>query len=115
MVGVGHTSPPIWPCSDWGLPCRCCYQQRGGLLPHRFTLTLPPVFETVAPGGLFSVALSVALRRPGVTWQLPYGARTFLGPLSAPATTVLDQWVEDNEIGSPELGVRRPHLPLGPS
>jgi hypothetical protein len=39
-IGVGHTSPPIWPCSDWGLPCRRCYQRRGGLLPHRFTLTL---------------------------------------------------------------------------
>jgi hypothetical protein len=38
-VGVGHTSPLIWPCSDWGLPCRRCCQRRGGLLPHRFTLT----------------------------------------------------------------------------
>jgi len=63
MVGVGHTSPPIWPCSDWGLPCHHCYQWRGGLLPHRFTLT------HLAAGGLFSVALSVASRRPGVTWQ----------------------------------------------
>jgi hypothetical protein len=40
IVGVGHTSPPIWPCSDWGLPCHRCYQRRGGLLPHLFTLTL---------------------------------------------------------------------------
>ena len=30
---------PIWHCSRWGLPCRRCCQQRGGLLPHRFTLT----------------------------------------------------------------------------
>jgi hypothetical protein len=63
MGGVGHTSPPIWPCSDWGLPCHHCCQWRGGLLPHRFTLT------HLAAGGLFSVALSVAFRRPGVTWQ----------------------------------------------
>ena len=28
----------IWPCSKWGLPCRYCYQQRGALLPHLFTL-----------------------------------------------------------------------------
>jgi hypothetical protein len=42
LVGVGHTSPPIWPCSDWGLPCHHCYQRCGGLLPHRFTLTLHP-------------------------------------------------------------------------
>src|SRR5439155_25820417 len=63
--GVGHTSPPIWPCSDWGLPCRPCCQCRGGLLPHRFTLTS----GVAAGGGLFSVALSFAFRRPGVTWQ----------------------------------------------
>ena len=31
---------PIWSCSKWGLPCHCCYQQRGALLPHHFTLTL---------------------------------------------------------------------------
>jgi hypothetical protein len=30
---------PIWSCSGWGLPCRHCYQQRGALLPHHFTLT----------------------------------------------------------------------------
>ncbi len=75
-VGVGHTTPPIWPCSDWGLPCRRCYQWRGGLLPHRFTLTSPALASHAhcsrtlrARGGLFSVALSVAFRRPGVTWQ----------------------------------------------
>ena len=62
-IGAGRTSPPIWPCSDWGLPCRSCYQKRGGLLPHHFTLT------PLAQGGLFSVVLSVASRRPGVTWQ----------------------------------------------
>ena len=37
--GPGRTSPPIWPCSDWGLPCHGCCQPRGGLLPHHFTLT----------------------------------------------------------------------------
>jgi len=30
---------PIWYCSRRGLPCHCCYQQRGALLPHPFTLT----------------------------------------------------------------------------
>ena len=53
----------IWPCSDWGLPCHDRCRPRGGLLPHLFTLT-PWI-----GGGLFSVALSVASRRPGVTWQ----------------------------------------------
>jgi len=30
---------PIWSCSEWGLPCHSCYQKRGALLPHHFTLT----------------------------------------------------------------------------
>ena len=67
----GRVSLLTWPCSDWGLPCRACCQARGGLLPHRFTLTLD------LQGGLFSVALSVALRRPGVTWQSALGSSDF--------------------------------------
>ena len=52
---------PIWHCSRWGLPCRPCCQGRGGLLPHRFTLTCTNA------GGLFSVALSLGFPRPGIT------------------------------------------------
>ncbi len=33
------SSPPIWACCRWGLPCRRCRQRRGALLPHHFTLT----------------------------------------------------------------------------
>jgi len=51
---------PIWLCSWRGLPCPRCCQRSGGLLPHRFTLTLPK------QGGLFSVALSLGLPRPAV-------------------------------------------------
>ena len=36
---VGHLSPPIWSCSDRGLPSHACCQACGGLLPHLFTLT----------------------------------------------------------------------------
>jgi len=39
VVETGRLSPPIWPCSDRGLPCHACYQTCGGLLPHPFTLT----------------------------------------------------------------------------
>jgi len=39
------------------------YLLRGALLPHHFTLTSPKT------GGLFSAALSVGLRPPGVTWH----------------------------------------------
>ncbi len=46
----------------------------GGLLPHRFALTTHVCHTTKVRrtpfGGLFSVALSVGSRRPGVTWHL---------------------------------------------
>ena len=62
---------PIWRCSKWGLPCRRCCQPRGGLLPHRFTLTCRHTKANPGTtGGLFSVALSVGLPRPGVTRHL---------------------------------------------
>ena len=31
-------SPPIWPCSGWGLPCDLCHHRPGALLPHHFTI-----------------------------------------------------------------------------
>lgn len=51
----------VWPCSGRGLPCGPCHHDPGGLLHRRFTLT------GVAPGGLFSVALSRGSLRVGVT------------------------------------------------
>ena len=44
-----------------------CYHLRGALLPHHFTLTLP--FTNEQTGGIFSVALSVGSRPPGITWH----------------------------------------------
>ncbi len=41
----GWLSPPIWPCTTRGLPCRPDYSGRGGLLPHRFTLTCAIAFR----------------------------------------------------------------------
>ena len=55
----GPCAIPIWSCSRWGLPCRLCYQRRGALLPHHFTLT-------VSLGGMISVALSLRLPSPDV-------------------------------------------------
>ena len=65
---------PIRSCSRWGLPCRRCCQRRGGLLPHRFTLTPPALrlrrVSSREPhcrrGGLFSVALSLGSPPPDV-------------------------------------------------
>ncbi len=79
LVGVGVSSPPIWPCSDGVYRAASVTGKRGGLLPHRFTLA------TILCGGLFSVALSVTTNRscPGITWRLAHGARTFLDRLEA--------------------------------
>src|SRR5688572_6530387 len=62
--GAGRPSSLTWPCSGWGLPSGPCHQEPGALLPHRFTLACAAF---AAIGGLFSAALSVASRRPGVT------------------------------------------------
>jgi len=44
---AGRTcSSSIWSCSEWGLPCHYCYQQRGALLPHHFNLTCTPGSKT---------------------------------------------------------------------
>src|SRR5262247_3414434 len=95
----GRVSLPIWPCSDWGLPCHDRYRSRGGLLPHLFTLTRKP-------GGLFSVALSVALRRPGVTWQSALRSSDFPRAVSRPRPAVRPRW-ESSDRPSPS--------PLSPS
>jgi len=44
-----------------------CYQLRGALLPHHFTLTCSTINGEA--GGIFSAALSVGSRPPGVTWH----------------------------------------------
>jgi len=53
---------PIWSCSGWGLPCRSV------LPPARCALTAP-FHPYQFPGGIFSVALSVGSRPPGITWH----------------------------------------------
>ena len=77
----GRVSLLIWPCSDRGLPCHACYQARGGLLPHRFTLTLWIQGRSVLCGPVPSPYGAQAL--PG---GLPCGARTFLEWPLLPAT-----------------------------
>src|SRR5258708_15351606 len=58
--GVSPSSLLICPCSHWGLPRRTCYQIRGELLPHPFTLTAS--FET---------AVCFLLRCPSVVLRPP--------------------------------------------
>ncbi len=59
-----------------------CYQPRGALLPHHFTLTRR------LSGGMLSVALAVGSRPPGVTWRPALWSPDF--PPSAPKDTNSD-------------------------
>jgi hypothetical protein len=58
------------------LAVECCHR-RGALLPHRFTLTGHYPLPGSDLGGLFSVALSVGSRPPGVTWHVIRGSPDF--------------------------------------
>ena len=73
---LGRRAAPIRSCSRWGLPCRSCYQDRGALLPHPFTLTL----RSSCVGGRFAFCGTVPGVAPAGGYPAPcfQGARTFL-------------------------------------
>ena len=60
MVDAGDIVISVWPCSGRGLPA--VFVSKNAVRSYRTVSPLPAV-----AGGLFSVALSTALRRPGVT------------------------------------------------
>lgn len=60
-----------------------CCQPRGALLPHLFTLA----GARRRLGGMFSVALSVGSRRPGVTWHPALRSPDFPPRLAAPRSS----------------------------
>ncbi|QNM62839.1 hypothetical protein XHV734_4130 [Xanthomonas hortorum pv. vitians] len=57
---------PIWSCSRWGLPCRSVT----GLAVRSYRTISPLPAPRKERRRYLSVALSVGLRRPGVTWHL---------------------------------------------
>ncbi len=63
---AGHTIAPLFGLAPGGVyrAAACCHP-RGALLPHLFTLA----GARRRLGGMFSVALSVGSRPPGVTWH----------------------------------------------
>ena len=73
-----ETPIPIRSCSRRGLPCHPCHQERGGLLPHPFTLTRDKsravCFLWRYPSG-FRLPASPGGRYPPPCLR---GARTFL-------------------------------------
>jgi len=68
---------PIWFCSEWGLPRRWCYHQRGALLPHHFTLTVSLSKQNIT-AVYFLLHWPSAFAAQMLSGTLPYGARTFL-------------------------------------
>jgi len=81
---------PIWSCSERGLPCHRCYQQRGALLPHHFTLTsrgwryiFCGTFRRLAPPRRYLAlcpvepGLSSITEMTAVAWPTPRSSVTF--------------------------------------
>jgi len=77
LLRLGVTLPPLLPAARWALT--------PPFHPYPSETLRPP------PGGLFSVALSVAFRRPGVTWQSTLWSSDFPREPCGPATIALDQ------------------------
>ena len=123
---------PIWLCSVRGFACRPCYQERGALLPHLFTLTRlrPPLFGLRAParqartplgetslprrssrleeprakaGGVFSVPLSFGLPRPGVTRRTALRSSDF-----PPAFAPIGRFSEAGSVHYQNRSLKRP-------
>ena len=59
---ASRRAAPIRSCSGWGLPCRRCYQPRGALLPHPFTLT-PQMRRSALCGTVPGLPSKLAVRR----------------------------------------------------
>ena len=100
-LGAKHAYPscerretPIRPCSGWGLPCGCCCQPPGALLPHPFTLAcslaghrrfalcctgrrLAPPRRYLAPCPVEPGLSSPCLRRQRLSW--PTHERNYTG------------------------------------
>ena len=95
--GAGRTLPPIWPCSDRGLPCPLACTRGGGLLPHRFTLACAVGLRLRAR--LWPSAVCSLLPCPS-----PCGAQALPGDLPCGARTFLDS-------GCPEPRSSRPTRP----
>ena len=86
-VGPVPREAPIRHCSGRGLPCHSCCQDRGGLLPHRFTITLTGSGAMPGSGlSLLCCAFPRVTPAGGYPAPLLHGVRTFLGTrLRAPA------------------------------
>ena len=73
---AGHANGTLFGLAPSGVCLATnCYQSRGALLPHLFTLTGAEALRR-----LFSVALSVGSRLPGITWHFALWSPDFPPP-----------------------------------
>src|SRR3954451_12617275 len=101
LLRLGVTLPPLLPVVRWALTPPF----------HPY----PDLGRTLDPGGFFSVALSVALRRPGVTWQPTLWSSDFPRIPCGTRDHPSDQWVEYSGEGGKRGGGKVPgsrSLPL---
>ena len=89
---AGHAIGRLFGLAPGGV-CRAiaCCQGRGALLPHHFTLTCSRFPGCCQPGtshigGIFLLHFPSARAVQALPGTLPYGVRTFLQHLAAPAT-----------------------------
>ncbi len=89
---AGHAIGRLFGLAPGGV-CRAiaCCQGRGALLPHHFTLTCGSIRHrcrqrTRHIGGIFLLHFPSARAVQALPGTLPYGVRTFLQHLAAPAT-----------------------------
>ena len=91
--GATRAAPcsPIRSCSGWSLPCHATLSPRA-VRSYRTVSPLPDPLRAI--GGLFSVALVVGSRRPGVTWHpalwSPDFPRDACAPRDCPADSAVD-------------------------
>jgi len=78
--GAGHANVPLFGLAPGGV-CPATGVATGAVRSYR---TFSPLPRNESRGGIFSVALSVGSRPPGVTWHPAHGARTFLSPTTIP-------------------------------
>jgi hypothetical protein len=98
---------PIWSCSVRGFACRSCYQKRGALLPHLFTLTRH--HPRVTASGIFSVPLSVGFPRPGITRCTALWSSDFPLPRAFRPRTVTHSSGHPANCNTPLYGRLRSH------
>ena len=97
---AGHANGTLFGLAPSGVCLATnCYQSRGALLPHLFTLT-----GTEALRRLFSVALSVGSRLPGVTWHSALWSPDFPPPRAVNST----RQRLSNRLSTAKVNGRRP-------